>query len=46
MCSYRLQVYHRAVGHDCVVSFNVDLTLVVARVREAVNGAALGTSAD
>lgn len=46
MCSYRLQVYHRAVGHDCVISFDVHLTLVVACVREAVHRTALGTSAD
>lgn len=46
MCAYRFQVYHRTVGHDCVVSFDVYLTLVVACVRETVHGAALGTSAD
>lgn len=45
-CSYRFQVYHRAVGHDCVVSFDVYLALVVTGVRETIDGAALGTSAD
>lgn len=44
--SYRFEVYHRAVGHDCVVSLHVHLTFVIACICQTVDRAALGTGTD
>lgn len=39
-------MYDRTVGHDRVVSLDVQLTLVIAGVCQAVDRAALGARAD
>ena len=45
--AYRFEVDDGAVGHDRVVSLHhVQLALVVACLRQAVDGAALGAGAD